>query len=324
MLLGSHLDTVPNGGRYDGAPGPRSAGRRAPAEGGGRGAEPAGLGRLLQRRGGARFQTGMLGSRAFCGDCDLPDWERRVPEAMADADFDFARLENARGPGRSAPTSSSTSSRARARARRRSTSASSRPSPACSVSERAFSARPTMPGRRWSSAETRSPARRGRCSPSETKRAARRHDRQRGRDLGGARRLQRRPGRRGAHDRRPLAHGRGLRPAGAVRPRGARADRGRRGARAGAPRDAPKQPSRSIPSCRTGWRKRRGRSARRRSASRAAPGTTRWCSPHVPAAMLFVPSRGGLSHTPDEFSSPEHCEAPGARAGATVRRLLSA
>ena len=29
---------------------------------------------------------------------------------------------------------------------------------------------------------------------------------------------------------------------------------------------------------------------------------------HVPAGMLFVPSRGGVSHSPDEHSSPEHCE----------------
>jgi acetylornithine deacetylase/succinyl-diaminopimelate desuccinylase-like protein len=34
---------------------------------------------------------------------------------------------------------------------------------------------------------------------------------------------------------------------------------------------------------------------------------------HVPAAMLFVPSRGGLSHTPDEFTSDHHC-----RLGANV------
>jgi hydantoinase/carbamoylase family amidase len=42
---------------------------------------------------------------------------------------------------------------------------------------------------------------------------------------------------------------------------------------------------------------------------------------HVPAAMLFVPSRGGLSHTPDEFSTPEHCEL-GARVLARVVRQL--
>ena len=30
-------------------------------------------------------------------------------------------------------------------------------------------------------------------------------------------------------------------------------------------------------------------------------------------AMIFVPSRGGVSHSPDEYTSPEHCLA-GARA----------
>jgi hydantoinase/carbamoylase family amidase len=29
---------------------------------------------------------------------------------------------------------------------------------------------------------------------------------------------------------------------------------------------------------------------------------------HVPTAMLFVPSRRGVSHSPDEYTSPEHCE----------------
>jgi hydantoinase/carbamoylase family amidase len=29
---------------------------------------------------------------------------------------------------------------------------------------------------------------------------------------------------------------------------------------------------------------------------------------HVPAAMLFVPSRGGISHSPDEYTDPAHAE----------------
>ena len=45
---------------------------------------------------------------------------------------------------------------------------------------------------------------------------------------------------------------------------------------------------------------------------------------HVPAAMLFVPSRGGLSHTPDEYSSPEHCELGARVLARTVRRLVGA
>ena len=29
---------------------------------------------------------------------------------------------------------------------------------------------------------------------------------------------------------------------------------------------------------------------------------------HVPAGMLFVPSRDGLSHNPGEYTAPEQCE----------------
>ena len=99
VLLGSHLDTVPNGGCYDGALGVLAAldvGRRLRADG----VEPR---RPLwvvsfNDEEGARFQTGMLGSRAFCGECDVEDWGRRgISEAMAEAGHDFARLTEARG-----------------------------------------------------------------------------------------------------------------------------------------------------------------------------------------------------------------------------------
>ena len=99
VLLGSHLDTVPNGGRYDGALGVLAAldvVRRLKSDG----VEPR---RPLwvvsfNDEEGVRFQTGMLGSRAFGGDCDLEDWGRRgVPEAMTQAGFDFTRLPDARG-----------------------------------------------------------------------------------------------------------------------------------------------------------------------------------------------------------------------------------
>ena len=32
-------------------------------------------------------------------------------------------------------------------------------------------------------------------------------------------------------------------------------------------------------------------------------------APHVPAALLFVPSRNGISHTPDEYTEPRHLAA---------------
>jgi allantoate deiminase len=43
---------------------------------------------------------------------------------------------------------------------------------------------------------------------------------------------------------------------------------------------------------------------------------------HVPAAMLFVPSRGGISHSPDEFSSPEHAELGMRVLAGALRQLL--
>ena len=99
VVVGSHLDTVPRGGRYDGALGVLAAlatVRALRADG----IEP---GRPLwvvsfNDEEGSRFQTGMLGSRAFCGEVDLEDWRRRgVADAMAEAGFDFDRLPEARG-----------------------------------------------------------------------------------------------------------------------------------------------------------------------------------------------------------------------------------
>jgi hydantoinase/carbamoylase family amidase len=98
VLVGSHLDTVPKGGRYDGALGVLAAldvVRRLKDEG-------ASLRRPLwvvsfNDEEGSRFQTGMLGSRAFVGDLDLEDWRRRgVADAMKAGGFDFARLPDAR------------------------------------------------------------------------------------------------------------------------------------------------------------------------------------------------------------------------------------
>jgi len=98
VLIGSHLDTVPRGGRYDGALGVLAAldvVRALRAEG----VEPE---RPLwvvsfNDEEGSRFQTGMFGSRAFCGELDLDDLRRRgVGDAMAEGGFDFDRLPEAR------------------------------------------------------------------------------------------------------------------------------------------------------------------------------------------------------------------------------------
>jgi allantoate deiminase len=102
VLVGSHLDTVPRGGRYDGALGVLAA---------------LEVVRTLKREGvslrrplwivsfndeeGSRFQTGMLGSRAFIGDLDPEDWWRRgVADAMAAGGFDFERLGEAKAVDR--------------------------------------------------------------------------------------------------------------------------------------------------------------------------------------------------------------------------------
>ncbi|UGS34405.1 Allantoate amidohydrolase [Capillimicrobium parvum] len=46
-------------------------------------------------------------------------------------------------------------------------------------------------------------------------------------------------------------------------------------------------------------------------------------APRAPAGMLFVPSRGGLSHTPREWTDAADCEL-GARVLARTLRALSA
>ena len=98
VLLGSHLDTVPSGGRFDGVLGVLAAldvVRRLKADGV-EPRRPLWVASFNDEEGG-RFQTGMLGSRAFCGECDLEDWNLRgIPEARADAGHDFARLTEAR------------------------------------------------------------------------------------------------------------------------------------------------------------------------------------------------------------------------------------
>jgi hydantoinase/carbamoylase family amidase len=44
---------------------------------------------------------------------------------------------------------------------------------------------------------------------------------------------------------------------------------------------------------------------------------------HVPAAMLFVPSRGGISHSPDEYTPPEQCELGARVLARAVRGLIA-
>jgi len=107
VLLGSHLDTVPRGGRFDGALGVLAALdaiRRLRARGGVP-ARPVWLASFMDEE-GSRFRTGMLGSRAFVGE-DLSDLAGRrdrdgvtLAEAMAAAGFSFERLPEARAVDR--------------------------------------------------------------------------------------------------------------------------------------------------------------------------------------------------------------------------------
>jgi hydantoinase/carbamoylase family amidase len=43
---------------------------------------------------------------------------------------------------------------------------------------------------------------------------------------------------------------------------------------------------------------------------------------HVPAGMLFVPSRKGISHSPEEFTEPRHCELGARVLARALERLL--
>jgi hydantoinase/carbamoylase family amidase len=103
VALGSHLDTVPSGGRYDGALGVISAVEaiRSLREKAIEPKRPVWLASFMDEE-GSRFKTGMLGSRAFVGE-DLSDLADRcdaegvsVREAMHLLGFDFDRLAQAR------------------------------------------------------------------------------------------------------------------------------------------------------------------------------------------------------------------------------------
>jgi acetylornithine deacetylase/succinyl-diaminopimelate desuccinylase-like protein len=44
---------------------------------------------------------------------------------------------------------------------------------------------------------------------------------------------------------------------------------------------------------------------------------------HVPAAMLFVPSRRGISHSPEEYTAPEHCDLAARVLARALRQLVA-
>jgi len=103
VLVGSHLDTVPNGGRYDGALGVLAAldAIRSLRRKGIEPSRPVWLASFMDEE-GSRFRTGMLGSRAFVGE-DLSGLDARVGadgvslgDAMSALGFDFDRIGEAR------------------------------------------------------------------------------------------------------------------------------------------------------------------------------------------------------------------------------------
>jgi allantoate deiminase len=102
IVVGSHLDTVPSGGRFDGALGVLSgldAIRRLKTSGV-EPQRPVWLVSFMDEE-GARFRTALMGSRAFVGEDLTGLADRRdaagvtMREAMAEAGFDFDRLPEA-------------------------------------------------------------------------------------------------------------------------------------------------------------------------------------------------------------------------------------
>lgn len=102
VLVGSHLDTVPNGGRFDGALGVLSAleAIRRLKEDGFQPRRPLWIAAFNDEE-GARFDTSMFGSTAFVGD-DLTSLRNRIgvdgvplDEAMRERGFDFAKIPTA-------------------------------------------------------------------------------------------------------------------------------------------------------------------------------------------------------------------------------------
>ena len=252
VVVGSHLDTVPRGGRYDGALGVLAgldAIRRLKA----RGVEPSRpvwLASFMDEE-GSRFRTGMLGSRAFVGDAfdgldvRLDEDGVSLREAMAARGFDFDRLGAAaaveevgaylelhieQGPcldqsGVDVGVVTSI------------------------VGILTFKARLAGEANHAGTTpmETRRDALAGaaRAGPSSSRPRTRhgRNDRQCRHHLGRAGRLQRDPGGLRLHDRRPFVDRRGVRGRRALRARDPRSDRSRRESRAQPRGNAPARPA---------------------------------------------------------------------------------
>ncbi len=176
LVLGSHLDTVPHGGRYDGTLGVLGAleAIRLLRERGFQPSRPVWLVAFNDEE-GARFDTAMLGSRAFCGD-DLAALAGRrdrtgttLAAAMQAQGFAVADLPSARAVDDVAGYLELHIEQGRVLEVRAPTSAPSAGSAASSGSRSGSTARRITPGRRRSScAATRSSARHAPSPPCAT------------------------------------------------------------------------------------------------------------------------------------------------------------
>ena len=133
VLMGSHADSVPTGGRYDGQLGVLCAleAIRTLNDGSARTRHPVSLA-IFTNEEGARFQPAMIGSGVMAGKIALEDaYNARDKDGLRLVD-ELERIGYLGPepciPRPCAPTSSSTSSRARSSRRRASPSASSRAS----------------------------------------------------------------------------------------------------------------------------------------------------------------------------------------------------
>ena len=276
VLVGSHLDTVPSGGRFDGALGvvaavhavAPAAGRRASSRRGRSGSSPSWTrrGRASTPRSSAAARSPARTSPALGDrvDADGDDPARRdghAPGTTSTGPGDanrigevgaYLELHIEQGPVLEA-----------AGCRDRGRHLDRRPA---RLPRAAAPARRTTPARRrWRSGATRSPAPRGsRSSCATTARAREAVTANVGKDRRRARRRERRPRPRRLHDRRPRDHAGGA--------GGARARSSRRRWRASRPRRRSRSSS-SRPS-----RSSRSSSTRRSSTSSSAPPTAEGAS----------------------------------------------
>ena len=335
-MTASHLDTVPNGGAFDGVLGVLAAVEaiRILREEGFEPARPIWVGSFMDEE-GTRFGTALFGSRAFCGVDVSEALEARdaegvsVAEAMAARGLDPARVGEAERVGEvgsyvelhieQGPVLDTHGERLgvvesicgvlglRVRAARR-----DQPRRVDAARDAARRARRRVAGR-------------GRAARGDA--AAQRPARDRRSDPRRARRAQRDPGAVRVH-RRPAARRAGdLRRAAGVVRRAGRADRGAEERleaddplrlRARADRHGPRRDQRDRGGVARGGR-------RALPDGLAAPATTRcWSAGGRRRGCCSCRRATGISHSPSEWTETADCELGARVLARTMRRLASA